>query len=104
MIDMKIISRDKKIIKTLILSFAITLALSGILFSYHIFAESSDTGQQLQTQVLDAKNGASAIVTIVSDDGVYESSVLLNELAVKNDIDVTVAGETVRKLDNSEVL
>lgn len=92
MIDMKIISRDKKIIKTLILSFAITLALSGILFSYHIFAESSDTGQQLQTQVLDAKNGASAIVTIVSDDGVYESSVLLNELAVKNDIDVTVAG------------
>lgn len=92
MINMRFIIRNKKSLHAFALFFAISLGIFCIYFCSHSFAEDKDSHQTLETEILDAKDGASAIVTIVSDDGVYESSVLLNELAVKNDIDVTVAG------------
>lgn len=68
------------------------MLLLFIVFAKISFAEDKKSGQALPTEIAEVKDDAYCIVTIVSDDGMYESSELLNELAEKNDIDITVAG------------
>lgn len=45
-----------------------------------------------EVYIADAKNNCDAIYTLVSDDGYYESGVILNELSKKYDLHTTVAG------------
>lgn len=48
--------------------------------------------ERLHAQIADTYGDKDAIVTIVSDDGFYDSVVCLNELLRKNDLRATVAG------------
>ena len=49
-------------------------------------------GTEVTGEICSAKNDANAIITIISDDGFYESGVILNELAKETDLHVSVAG------------
>lgn len=92
MIIMKSDVKNKKLIPAFLLFFAFALVISGIIISRIISADNKKSGQELKAEIAEVRGDASGIVTIVSDDGMYDSSVLLNELAIKNDLDVTVAG------------
>lgn len=48
--------------------------------------------EQLSVQIAEVYGDRDAIITIVSDDGFYDSGVCLNELLKKNDLRATVAG------------
>lgn len=45
-----------------------------------------------EVYIADAKNNCDAIYTLISDDGYYESGVILNELSKEFDLHTTVAG------------
>lgn len=49
-------------------------------------------GEPIQANLCAVKDDRAAIVTVISDDGFYESGLILNELARERDLHVTVAG------------
>ena len=49
-------------------------------------------GQKLEAVITPVKYDREAIVTIVSDDGNFESGIMYNELCKKNNIGMTIAG------------
>lgn len=49
-------------------------------------------GKPIQARLCPVKDDRAAIVTVISDDGFYESGLILNELARERDLHVTVAG------------
>lgn len=49
-------------------------------------------GVPIQANLCPVKDDRAAIVTVISDDGFYESGLILNELARERDLHVTVAG------------
>lgn len=79
-------------IENILIFFIIALTIVFIAITSNVLAENKKSGQELRTEIADVRGDADSIVTIASDDGMYDSSVLLNELAEKNDIDVIVAG------------
>ena len=54
--------------------------------------ELSDKSMKLPVTIVDVKDDKKGIVTIISDDGFFDSGVILNELANKYDICATDAG------------
>ena len=54
--------------------------------------ELSDKSMKLPVTIVDVKDDKKGIVTIISDDGFFDSGVILNELANQYDICATVAG------------
>ena len=56
------------------------------------FQEYKDRGVLIESEICVVKDDYKSIVTIISDDGYYESGVIFNELAKELDINVTVAG------------
>jgi len=52
--------------------------------------------ESVSVSVADVKGNKPAIYTLISDDGYYDSGVILNELAKKHDLRVTVAGYSRR--------
>ncbi|MCR4662176.1 MAG: polysaccharide deacetylase family protein [Clostridia bacterium] len=56
------------------------------------FQEYKDKGIALDSEICMVKNDSKGIVTIISDDGYYDSGVILKEIAKELEINVTVAG------------
>lgn len=66
-------------------------AISSLLFIGCGLSE-SNKGIALEAQIAPVKYNRDAIVTIMSDDGVYETGVILDELGDKHQITITVSG------------
>ena len=56
------------------------------------FEDFRSKGAIVDASICTVKNGYQGIVTVISDDGYYESGVILNELAKEFNLNVTVAG------------
>ncbi len=68
-------------------------ALSAFAVSISGCAENtSAAGSDVNAEIMPVKNGSSAIYTLVSDDGDYNSGLILNALAAKYGLHVTVSG------------
>ncbi len=52
----------------------------------------ADKGVALEAQITPIKYNRDAIVTVMSDDGIYETGVMLDELGDKHNIKITVSG------------
>lgn len=56
------------------------------------FDEYVKDGSSVEAEICEVKDDRNAIVTVISDDGYYESGVIFNELAKEAEVNVTVAG------------
>ncbi|MBR1624109.1 MAG: hypothetical protein IJ676_00025, partial [Clostridia bacterium] len=56
------------------------------------FSEFKVNGDAVSSAICAVKDDYKSIVTIISDDGYYESGVIFNDLAKELDLNVTVAG------------
>ncbi|MGN0277999.1 MAG: polysaccharide deacetylase family protein [Lachnospiraceae bacterium] len=74
--------------KKIVLLVGIIIIILGIVFGYAW----RNKGNALRTEISPVKYGRNAIVTIVSDDGDFETGVNLDELANKYGFTVTVSG------------
>ncbi|MBQ8616147.1 MAG: polysaccharide deacetylase family protein [Oscillospiraceae bacterium] len=70
--------------KQRVVVFCLLLGIAS--FCSHALAE------KVEVQIAEVKNNCKAIVTVISDDGVFETGCELNELARKHDLRMTVAG------------
>ena len=85
-------SSKKKIFSFVVLSFVVLLFAFATKNDVYPIDRFLNSGNKLDASICSVKDDYPAIVTVVSDDGVFESGVILNSLAETLDIQVTVAG------------
>lgn len=78
--------------KVKILGGIIGLAVISSLILVGCSSTDSEEGLVLETEIAPVKYNRDAIVTIMSDDGLYETGVMLDELGAKHHIKITVSG------------
>lgn len=78
--------------KKIVLVFVLCISLIYVVRCVRIEKLYSKYNNELQVEVADIYNNADAIVTIVSDDGYFESAVNINEIFKKRGMRCSVAG------------
>lgn len=86
------VNRNEYYEKHKIIRRAVGLAIIGNLLLAGCGSEESGEEVMLETEIAPVKYNRDAIVTIMSDDGYYETGVMLDELGGKHHIKITVSG------------